>query len=508
MLPRRQLLRAGLAAGSAILWPAGALRRAAAAEPPFGLEQLRERARALAAQPFVEPDDRLPAALRELDAARYHALRFRPERALWRGETLFEVQLLHRGHHFARRVPVHLIEDAAPRTPAFDPALFDYAHSGLEAPPEGDLGFAGFRLHYPLHRPDYADDLMVFLGASYFRVLGRNQHYGISARGLAIDTALPGGEEFPFFRAFWLEKPAPGATRMTLFALLDSPSVTGAYRFAVAPGAATAVEVTATLYPRREIAKLGIAPLTSMFLFGETRSRRFDDHRPEVHDSDGLLLHGASGEWIWRPLTNPAALQVSAYLDENLRGFGLLQRDRAFASYQDLDMEYHRRPSLWVEPSRDWGPGQVELVEIPSDSEVNDNVVAYWVPRRAAVPGEALDFAYRLHCHLDHPLRPPGGRVEATRLGDAPGSEGERLFVVDFAGGELAGLAAAQPVGAGVTASAGRIDSVAVRKNPETGGWRLSFLYRPETARAADLRAYLRLRGDALTETWSFLWKS
>jgi glucans biosynthesis protein len=272
------------------------------------------------------------------------------------------------------------------------------------------LGFAGFRVHYPLQTPTYKDELIAFLGASYFRVLGRNTVYGLSARGLALDTASTSGEEFPYFTDFWLVKPAqPEQRTLTIYALLDGPSVAGAYQFVILPGTVTQVTVTSELFPRKRIAKLGVAPLTSMFLFGEDPAgHRFKDFRPEVHDSDGLLMQTGVGAWLWRPLMNPADLQVNRFMDQHPRGFGLSQRDRNFSHYLDSQSQFQRRPSYWVQPLGDWGKGGVELVEIPTDEEIHDNIVAYWVPSQPVERGKPLRFDYVLSAYMDSPLWPPG----------------------------------------------------------------------------------------------------
>lgn len=511
---RRRLLAgaAGMAA-AALAGPPPLLARDVAATPAFDIELVKQRARALAAKRFDDGRERLPHDLKALSYDQYREIRFRPERALWRGDGLFQVQFFHRGYIFDRPVRINLLDEGGPRPVASPAGLFDVGGNRFDPPPPDGLGFAGFRLHHPLHRPDYFDEFAVFLGASYFRLLGREQHFGLSARGLAIDTALPRGEEFPFFREFWLRRPPPDATAMTLYALLDSESATGAYRFVLRPGSTTEVDVSVSIYPRRDIAKLGIAPLTSMFMFGENHGRRFADYRPEVHDSDGLLMHAGHGEWIWRPLRNPRAVRVSAFLDRNPRGFGLMQRDRDFASYQDLEMNYQRRPSLWVEPAGDWGAGRVELVEIPSDSEVNDNIVAYWVPAAPALAGRPVEVGYRLHASGTVGAMPPRGRTVATRWGLArhaghpnPAPAGLRRFSIDFAGGDLPLLRPAQPVHAVVSASAGEIRNTRAYRNAAIGGWRALFDFLPDGDRSADLRCFLRLRDDVLTETWSYLW--
>jgi glucan biosynthesis protein len=200
-------------------------------------------------------------------------------------------------------------------------------------------------------------------------------------------------------------------------ALLDSPSAAAAFRFTIHPGERTVFDTELALYPRAEIATVGIAPLTSMFLFDASERTRIDDYRTAVHDSNGLLLRTGKGEQIWRPLANPRELQISAFTDRGRRGFGLMQRSRALGDYQDLEARYENRLSLWVEPARDWGEGVVELVEIPTDREVNDNVVAFWRPHEPLKAKGEYIFNYRLHWCWSAPSEPPLSEVIATRSG-------------------------------------------------------------------------------------------
>lgn len=482
---------------------------------PALFEHITEQARQRAADAYAPPPDTLTPALATMNYEQYRAIRFRPEAALWRDRTLFEVQLFHPGFLYREPVRIHVVHDGSTRPLPFDRAAFRYdgpaaelAEAGMPVP-----GHAGFRVHYPINRADYKDEVVVFLGASYFRLLGRDQVYGLSARGLAIDTASPGGEEFPAFREFWLVRPEPEATTLTLYALLDSPSLSGAYRFELQSGASTVLDVEARLFARRDIAKLGVAPLTSMFLFDENRLRAFDDFRPRVHDSDGLLMHTAAGEWIWRPLSNSRSLRVTSLRDDTPRGFGLVQRERDFERYLDLEARYDRRPSLWVEPGAgDWGAGGVELVEIPTDAEINDNIVAYWVPEQPLRASEQRRYRYRLTTfgeRLDHQTP---ARVERTRhgWGAIPGQENPpprslRRFIVDFDGGELATLDASQPVEAVLSSSTGTLSDRLVQRLPD-GGWRVAFRLMPDGIEAADMRLFLSLRGRRLSETWSYVW--
>jgi glucans biosynthesis protein len=476
----------------------------------FSFVDVNRRAQELAARPFEADRPELPEGFKGLSYDQYRDIRFRPVRSLWRGEGLpFQVQLFPRGFMFLDRVKMNIIDHGTATPVSFNRELFDYGHNSVpESLPE-DIGFAGLRFLYPLHRDDRFDEVAVFLGASYFRAIGQNQVYGLSARGLAIDTGLATREEFPLFREFWIEKPDKDATELILYALLDSQRVTGAYRFVIKPGLQTVMEVKAHLFVRERIEKLGIAPLTSMFYHGEVTERHMADFRPEVHDSDGLLVETGSGERIWRPLTNPRGLHINTFQVTDPKGFGLLQRDRKFDHYQDLEAHYHKRPSAWIEPLGPWGQGRVELIEIPSSLERYDNIVAYWVPARHTEPGQELELEYRIRFALDPEARLRTGRVIATRIGaggtDEPQPD-KRKFVIDFVGGNLKRLDAEAPVETVVSASSGRIINIVTQKNPYTKGWRAFFEIVPDSDQPIDLRCFIKTNPDALTETWSFQW--
>lgn len=475
-----------------------------------------ELAQQRASQPHQPAEGTIPEPLANMDYSQYRQIRFRPDMALWHEEALFEVQMFHPGFLYTQPVRLHVLEDGQVEELQFDREMFRYDDraADLAESAEGNIGFAGFRLHYPLNTEEYKDEVMVFLGASYFRLVGREQVYGLSSRGLAIDTATPSGEEFPEFRDFWLVRPDPESTRMTVFALLDSPSVTGAYRFDISPRANTVVDVDSRLFARRDVRKLGIAPLTSMYFFGESSVRHYDDFRPQVHDSEGLLNQTFAGDWIWRPLSNPKQLHVSSLRDRAPQGFGLVQRDRTFDSYLDTEAKYHRRPSQWVSfGGGDWGSGGVELVEIPTDSEINDNIAAYWVPDVPFRAGEARRFQYRLSTFDSNLDRQDVARVVRTRSGwgAIPGSANPpprslRRFIVEFRGGELDTLKGEAPVIPTLEVSAGEIDDLQVRQLPDGRTWRASFTLAPDGQQPADMRLHLSLRERPLTEIWSYVW--
>lgn len=489
--------------------------QSAAPQPRFSFEDVQRRAREIAAVAY-EPSASLPEALAKLDYDAWRDIRFRPERALLaQNGSPFRMQMFHPGFLFTRPVTVNVVRDGVPTPVPYAANLFDYGKVKFDKPLPVNLGFAGFRLHYPLNDPRVFDELISFIGASYFRVLGRGQRYGLSARGLSIGAGTA-NEEFPVFREFWIEQPTADAERVIIHTLLDSPSVTGAFRFTIYPDLDTVIDVAATLYPRVPIEKLGLAPLTSMFFTGENDRRFFDDFRSELHDSDGLMIHSGSGEWIWRPLRNPKQQAVSSFVERNVRGFGLMQRDRTFEHYQDLDLAYELRPSYWIEPQGDWGEGVVELIEMATSDETNDNVVALWAPKTPLEPGKEFSFAYKLTAMLDSSDLHPGGRVINTyqakpkALGSGePVTEGARRFIVDFAGGDL-DYHVKQPEKVEIVPSIayGRIDRAFIVPNQKTKGFRAFIDVVVEPGQLAEMRAFLKSGGKALTETWSYPWRS
>jgi periplasmic glucans biosynthesis protein len=465
----------------------------------FDGETVPMLARLLAMRPHRPRDERLPAAFARLDYDGYRRVRFDPAQALWAGAGLpFQLQPHHRGFLFNQRVELFEVAEGRALPIRFQATQFQY--EGVAPPqPDEDLGFAGFRLLHPLNRPDHFDELCSFLGASYFRALGRGNVYGISARGLAVGTAEPSGEEFPGFSAFWIERPDPGAEAITLHALMESASLTGAFHFRITPGDASVMQVTARLFPRRDVARIGVAPMTSMFFFGPHDRDGVRDYRPAVHDSDGLLMRTGAGAQIWRPLTNPQDLQGSGFQDRSPRGFGLLQRSRHFAEYQDLEAGYHRRPSLWVEPMEDWGAGEVQLFEIPTRSEIHDNIVAAWSPRAGLRAGQEHRLAYRLHWGLGNAADPRLIRFVTTRTG-AGTSQRALRFVLDTSAwpGELPEIK--------LEAGSGELRHAVVQGNAETGGLRVSFEWQPGSVRLGEMRVQLMLAGLPVSEQWNYRW--
>lgn len=476
---------------------------AAQAEPaPFDRSIVRQMARELAGKPYKAPSEKLPENLANVDYDHYRAIRFVPERALWRGEKLpFEAQFFHRGFFYKNRVEIFEVKNGQSSKIAYQPDLFSF---GDLTPPDPavDLGFAGFRLHTPLNRPDYYDEVCVFLGASYFRAVAKGELYGLSARGLSINTGEAKGEEFPLFKTFWIEKPASGANSIVVHALLDSESAAAAYRFTIRPGDTTVFDVEMALYPRVDLDHAGLVPMTSMFFFGPNDRKNVDDFRPSVHDSDGLAIFNGRGEELWRPLQNPTDLQVSSFADLNSRGFGLMQRQKEFSAYQDMESSFERRPSLWAEPIGDWGEGAVKLLEIPTKEEVHDNIAAFWLPKGPLVAKGEHIFTYRLHWGSDVPK--PTGLARFSRTAVGARGENATIFVLDVAGERLKSVDPKALRGV-VTAEKAKVQNIVTVPNPAIGGWRLSFELLKEKA-PVEIRASLMQGNDAVSEIWVYRW--
>ena len=484
---RRQFLQgtaAALAVATPLSWLTGSEDAVARPPPPtprqpFDYARLKGIAHSLAAAPYQAPPEKLPPAIERLDWDHWQAIRFRDDRSMWVGDGLrFQVRFFHLGFRISKPVRLFSVDEGFSQEILYDPAMFDYGNSGLkgsEVP--SNLGFAGFRL---LFHTDWVRDFAAFQGASYFRAVDIDRQYGMSQRGLAIDCGAATKEEFPDFIAYYLEKPAKDSSVLTIYGLLDSPSVAGAYRFVIDASEPLTMDIDAALYPRKQIERVGIAPGTSMFFSGKNDHRSSEDWRPEIHDSDGLQMWTGAGEWIWRPLTDPTSVRVNSYADDSPHGFGLMQRERNFEQYQDDGVFYEKRASVWVEPKSNWGKGAVTLVEIPTRDETMDNIVAFWTPAAKPQKGQEYLYGYKLYWTRENPFGPKLATVHATRTGIG-GVVGQKRahfswrFVVDFAGGDLPLLGGSAKVAPSIAASRGRVEITSARPLASIQGWRAMF---------------------------------
>ena len=485
----------------------------------FDFDGFSARMQALSTSPFEPVSAVIPEPLHDLGYDGYRRIQYRDDASKWAQDNLgYRLQAFHLGWLYTDPVKVFEIESGMARPVDFRAEDFQYHDSKVEA---GALanpfpGVAGLRVNYPLNRPTSHDELVSFLGASYFRSLGRDNIYGLSARGLVINSWVNLPEEFPRFTEFYVEKPQAGGP-LTIYAALDSQSVTGAYRFVITPASdaeqATTMDVTARLYFRSDVQELGVAPLTSMFLYAEANRGGFDDYRPQVHDSNGLLVERESGEVMWRALNNDTTLGNSYLWENNPRAFGLYQRGRDFETYQDAGAHYERRPSARVEPMGDWGQGMVRLIEIPARLEADDNIVAFWIPAEPALAGQSREFAYRLLWgNLDPDADAATAYVAETRagVGGVSGVENAaslRKFVVDFKGGDIQSFPDGTPVDVLATVSGGVVRSSVLSRIEANGAWRLVLDVEVDPGSALELKAYLVGLGKKLTETWLYQWR-
>jgi glucans biosynthesis protein len=478
------------------------------APKPFNFEWLKAEAKRLAAAAYADPPPRAADVLERIDFDDHGAIRFKDDHTLWAEDGPYPVQFFHPGKWFKSPVKIHMLEAGGQaREILYSPEFFSFTKERWDQLLPQDLGFAGFRVMSPGNKPDW----LAFLGAAYFRTAGPFGQYGLSARGVAIDCAMPTPEEFPRFTQFWLGPVAGVPNAIAIYALMDGPSITGAFRMISVKDQAVVQDIECALYARKDIARMGVAPLTSMFWFGKWSRRRADDWRPQVHDSEGLALWTGSGERIWRPLNNPYTVRTSSFLDKDPKGFGLLQRDRNFENYQDDGVFHEKRPTVWVEPLGNWGEGAVQLVEIPTDEEYHDNIVAYWVPKPEVKAGSAWTYRYRLHWTAEEPFRPPVATVVATWNGlggfGPPRPKNRRKIAIDFDGPAVADFPeeARSEIELVVTPDRGKIIKPYSHRIVGTKRWRAVFEIELADTKPVDVRAYLKKDGKPLTETW--LWQ-
>lgn len=489
------------------------------------LDYVAKKALERAQKPFRSPKADLPEVLRadSLDYDKYREIRFRSDRALWAADKLpFRVEFFHPGYLYQE--PVHVNEFSATHLQSirFVQEFFDYGKLTIQKQIPVRTGYAGFKLVYPLNNPEKLDEIGSFLGASYFRLLGAGQRYGLSARGLALDSGeLDRPEEFPIFTDWWLGKPEPSSREVVLYALLDSVSCTGAYQFRIRPGETTMADVDVVIYRRtpelikainpnqKPLKTLGLAPLTSMFWFGKNSERKFDDYRPEVHDSDGLLIKSTNGEVLWRPLNNASQMRHQSFALNGLNGFGLLQRERNYQAYQDIFNLYHQVPSVWIQPRGNWGEGEVHLLELSTHYEGLDNVVAFWNPKKLPEPMEPFKYAYSMYWTRETDMKLSENVVTNTRIGADGRNAKWRQIAIDFAGPQLKTIPANDPPKAIASCSenAGIVENQ-VFQNPFDNSWRVILKLEPKEGNKnpVDIRCTLQHRGQVVSETWTYHW--
>lgn len=529
-----QSMPAGLAQGLVVASTGGALAapasKAATLPPvllgspePFSFDMLKARAAQKIKEPYTPPEKPAPEIVAKLTYEEWGKISYKTARALFVNNTgRFPVSFFHLGKFFQKAVTMNLVDKGVARKIIYDPSYFDMPATSPAHDLQKGAGFAGFKIHEAIDGKLYdwhKNDWVAFLGAAYFRAIGELHQYGLSARAVALDTAVATkDEEFPDFTEVYFEE-TPDGDAVTLYAMMEGPSIVSAVKFILSRGKGVVMDITQEMFLRAPIVRFGLAPLTSMYWFSETKKQTAVDWRPEVHDSDGLAMWTGWGEHLWRPLNNPPRTMASAFGDENPKGFGLLQRDRNFDHYQD-GVNYDRRPSLWVEPlgsldgkdgGKGWGKGAIHLVEIPTDDEIHDNIVAMWVPQEPAGAGTHLSFAYRLHWLADEPYPTPLARVMATRLGNGgqpglPRPKGVRKFIVEFWGGPLETLPFGVKPEVRVSASRGTFSYVFAEAVPDgvAGHWRAWFDLTVEGADPVEMRCTLEAQGKPLTETWLY----
>ena len=459
-------------------------------------------ARQFARRPFVPPPNDLPEAFSNLNYEQYVGIKALPSALIWGDGRGISVEPLHRGFVFTNPVALYLVEDGLVRRVAYERSQFEYGRLNVPANLP-DMGFSGFRL-FSTFGNGHPVDFAIVQGATFFRALAREQNYGVVARALTLKPAEARGEEFPVFRAFWLERPTPGTNTITLHGIMDSESTTGAVRMTFRPGEMTIVDVETTLFPRVNLEHVGLGGMGSTYLFGPNDRRNVDDTRPAVYESSGLQMLNGRGEWLWRPLQNPETLQISAFLDASPRGFGLVQRERSYEAFQDDEQRYERRPSLWIEPLGDWGQGSVQLLEIPNDSEINDNVLAYWRPKAVVAAGSEFPLAYRQYWCWLPPERPPLATVAGTRTGRGSANR-RRRFAIDFSGDGL-GENLPADLKPTLTVAPGTVQNLRMWHYPERRTVRVGFELDPGSENACEMRLILEAGGKPNSETWLYRW--
>jgi glucans biosynthesis protein len=470
---------------------------------PFEAGFVTETARNLSKQPFKASNNDLPEALKGLSYEQYVGIRNKSAANIWATEnTGFSVTPLHRGFIFSTPMQINLVAQGQARRVIYDQNLYDVGK--LAVPRFGDIGFSGFSIQAS-QGEDGLSDIAIFQGASFFRAMARGQNPGVMARALSIKTADPRGEEFPAFRTVWIERPTLAVNALVVHAIIDSESLTGAYRFTIRPGEATIIDTECTFFARAPVDHFGLATMSATHLLGPIDRRRSDDIRPNVAEIGGLQMLTGNGEWIWRPVANRDTLQISTFVDDKPRGFGFLQRDRDFERYQDDDQHWEKRPSLWIEPIGDWSSGGMQLVEIPTETEANDNIITYWRPKQVLTPGSETSFAYRQFWCWSPPERPNLAVTTGSYSGRGLANK-RRRFIVEFSGDILADQTLAQDVKPSLSISPGALTLVRIFRYKDFKVFRVLFEFDPGNETSCEMRLVLEASGKPVSETWLYRW--
>ncbi len=471
---------------------------------PFAPGFVTDQARALSKKPFKAPAADLPDPFRGLTFDQYAAIHARPEARVWATEAIgFAIEPLHRGFLYSSPVELNLVAAGQSFRLVYDPKLFDL---GALRPPAkmGDIGFSGFRALVPQEGGGLRE-IASFQGANFFRALAPGQVPGLVSRALAVRLADPKGEDVPVFRSIWIEKPSLVSSALVIHAVIDSETIVGAFRFTVHPGEATIIDTECTLFARVALDNFGLGPISATHLLGFMDHRRFDDLRPNVGEVCGLQMYTGAGEWLWRPVTNRETLQISTFIDDKPRGFGFLLRDRAFQDYDDEDQHWEKRPSLWIEPLGEWGQGGVQLIEIPTESEGNDNILCFWRPKQPLAAGSETAFAYRQFWCWNPPERPDLARAVTSRSGRGSSAKRRRFFV-EFQGDGLADPARAAGLKPTVTATNGAVSGVRGFPGRDAKTYSVVFELEPGADQSSELRLLLEAQGKPASETWLYRW--
>lgn len=489
--------------------PAAASARVASApveSDAFTPAKVAEIARALAGDAFKPPAASPLDALASPSPEELAAIRYKPNELIWANDNLpFAIEPLHRTRNMPGELALYLVDGATASRLPYDPAKFEFGK--VKPPPAGtQLGFTGFRV---LHRGSdgHLNPVVSLLNASILSAIARDQVWGAIARPMSVYSAEQ-GEETPHIRTIWIEKPKPIATELVMHAVVDTPSLAGAVRFTLRAGEATVIDTECTIFARKQVDHLALTPIQATYLSGPIDWPQTGDMRPAAYEAGGVQMLTGAGEWIWRPVSNRSRLQISGFVDRDPQGFGLIQRDRAFATFLDDDGEWQRRPSVWIEPIGKWGPGEVTLMEIPAASQNNKNIACYWRPKPALAAGSETSFAYRQFWCWRTPEVPDGARVMLSRIGRLPGdtSEVKNRVLIQFQGEQLSDPNKAATIAPSIWSSAGKVSSVRVFRTPRHGSMRVVFDLDPGGQPLVELRVVLKQDAASMSETWLYRW--